>query len=339
MISLSPSIRIFTAAVFSAVFFFCLGSAFASRLPVTVQILPLAGDAADRDAEISGLAWHNDTLILLPQYPSRRSSQGFPIMYGLKKEKIERAVDHFLRGSLRPFSIGLDHDRLPDAVEGFQGFEAIAVRGDEAWLLIETRGDNAAGGVLVKGRFTKTGTVLKLEKSSALSLAPIVGLRNMGFEAMTIIGDRLVLLFEANGKNINPSPRAVTFDLDLKNRRDIPFPTVEYLVNDASAADEQGRFWVVNYFWPGEKKLLEPADDAFARGSAFTRREGQAVERLIEMHIRDGAVKPTPTAVIDLELGPDDGRNWEGIARLGRRGFLIATDRFPGTILGFVPFP
>lgn len=335
----SQMLRTFSAAVLSAAFFFSAAFSHASRLPAPVQKLPLAGDAADRDAEISGLAWHKDTLILLPQYPSRRSRQGFPLMYGLKKNKIMRAVDHFLRGSLRPFSIGLDHDHLPDGVEGFEGFEAIAVRGDNAWLLIETRGDNTAGGVVVKGRFTKTGAVLKLDKTSAVSIAPIVKLKNMGFEAMTIVGDRLVLLFEANGKNVNPQPRAVTFDLDLKNRHDIAFPTMEYLVNDATAADGRGRFWIINYFWPGEKKLLKPADDAFARKGAFAPRAGQAVERIIEMQVKDGAVQPTKTPVIDLELGPDDGRNWEGIARLGDRGLLIATDRFPGTLLGFVPFP
>ncbi len=30
-------------------------------------------------------------------------------------------------------------------------------------------------------------------------------------------------------------------------------------------------------------------------------------------------------------------RNWEGIARLDGRGFLIATDTYPATILAFVP--
>jgi hypothetical protein len=33
------------------------------------------------------------------------------------------------------------------------------------------------------------------------------------------------------------------------------------------------------------------------------------------------------------------GRNWEGLVRLDDRGFLLVTDLFPGTILGFVPAP
>jgi len=36
-------------------------------------------------------------------------------------------------------------------------------------------------------------------------------------------------------------------------------------------------------------------------------------------------------------LPGNDARNWEGIVRLDNRGFLLATDKFPTTILGFVP--
>ena len=38
-------------------------------------------------------------------------------------------------------------------------------------------------------------------------------------------------------------------------------------------------------------------------------------------------------------LGVGVARNWEGIARLEGRGFLLVTDQFPDTILAFVPYP
>ena len=37
-------------------------------------------------------------------------------------------------------------------------------------------------------------------------------------------------------------------------------------------------------------------------------------------------------------LDSDNSRNWESIARLDDKGFLIATDKYPKMILGFVPF-
>ena len=49
------------------------------------------------------------------------------------------------------------------------------------------------------------------------------------------------------------------------------------------------------------------------------------------------AFELTDTPPILLRLDASVGRNWEGIARLGDRGFLIATDKFPETLLGFVP--
>jgi hypothetical protein len=40
-----------------------------------------------------------------------------------------------------------------------------------------------------------------------------------------------------------------------------------------------------------------------------------------------------------LTLDVGDGRNWEGIVRFGDRGFLLATDKFPITMLGYITIP
>jgi len=42
---------------------------------------------------------------------------------------------------------------------------------------------------------------------------------------------------------------------------------------------------------------------------------------------------------VELELiDAQTSRNWEGIARLDKRGFLVVTDEHPGTILAFIPY-
>jgi hypothetical protein len=38
-------------------------------------------------------------------------------------------------------------------------------------------------------------------------------------------------------------------------------------------------------------------------------------------------------------LGDIAPRNWEGLVRLEQRGFLLVTDKYPMTFLGFVPLP
>jgi len=48
----------------------------------------------------------------------------------------------------------------------------------------------------------------------------------------------------------------------------------------------------------------------------------------------------TDSAPIQLTLLSDGtARNWEGVAKLDDRGFLLATDKFPDTILAFVQQP
>ena len=43
---------------------------------------------------------------------------------------------------------------------------------------------------------------------------------------------------------------------------------------------------------------------------------------------------------LQLQLrGDGKARNWEALAVLEGRGLLVATDTYPETVLGFVPFP
>ena len=57
----------------------------------------------------------------------------------------------------------------------------------------------------------------------------------------------------------------------------------------------------------------------------------------MELRYHMGGVQLTDTPPIQLQLLSDDLRNWEGIVRLDNLGFLLVTDKFPRTMLGFVP--
>jgi hypothetical protein len=113
-------------------------------------------------------------------------------------------------------------------------------------------------------------------------------------------------------------------------------------VTDATAVDGNGRFWVINYLYPGDITKLNIAQDGIAAqfGMGATHAASQTVERLIELQLITDGITLTDTPPIQLELLPDDeARNWEGIVRLDDAGFILATDKFPETILGFVERP
>ncbi len=65
------------------------------------------------------------------------------------------------------------------------------------------------------------------------------------------------------------------------------------------------------------------------------------MERLLELRLtEDDRIVRTETPPINLKPTPgQDCCNWEALVRLDDRGFLLMTDKYPGTLLAFVPNP
>ena len=63
------------------------------------------------------------------------------------------------------------------------------------------------------------------------------------------------------------------------------------------------------------------------------------VEQLIEFELQSESIVRTNTPPIKIKLSEfGDSRNWEGVVRLNDIGFLVVTDKFPGSILAFLPY-
>jgi hypothetical protein len=96
---------------------------------------------------------------------------------------------------------------------------------------------------------------------------------------------------------------------------------------------------VINYYWPGDEDLLTPAEDwifdLYLPGK--THLEQKTVERLIELRYNQGEIKVTQKPPIQMKLQADESRNWEGLVRIDEIGFIAITDKFPTTILAFIP--
>jgi hypothetical protein len=313
--------------------------------PVTE--IPLTGSVAQPKAEVSGMAWYGDYLILLPQYPDFAIQQADGAVFALSKADLLAYLDGTRTEPLEPIPVPFIAPGLADQILGFEGYEAITFLADRAYLTIEareTRGPRGMRGYLVSGRIAPDLGSLVLNTATVVEIPSQPKVGNKSDEALLVAGDRLVTIYEVNGAAINPSPVAHLFDTQLAPSGTLPFPNVEYRITDATVLDQEGRFWAINYFFPGDTNLATDSDPLAERyGQGPTHAQAETVERLLEFEYSESGIDLVDRPPIQLELMDSFlgglGRNWEGLARLDDRGFLLVTDLFPGTILGFVPAP
>jgi hypothetical protein len=306
-----------------------------------VRVIPLAAPLDTPRAEISGLAWHGDDLILLPQYPDR-----FGGLFALRRQSILDFLDGRTPGPLVPRLVPLDEDGIPARVGGYEGYEAIAFVGDRMYLTIEThRGLPGLGtmlGYIVAGQIAADGSSARLSATTRMEIPAQAGLDNTADEAITVMDGRLVTFYEANGATVNPRPIAHVFEpgpVGLAAAPAMTMTALEYRLTDATPAGPDGRFWVINYFFPGDRDKLKSAPDPIAAryGAGATHAACPQVERLVELRAADGRIERTDTPPVQLTLlNCATARNWEGLAELPGRGFLLATDQHPETLLAFV---
>ena len=213
--------------------------------------IPLAGSARLPDSEISAMAWYQDRLVLVPQYPERFADadhEGYA--FAISKTQIARFVDGETNEPLTPQPIPIEGLGIRNKVEGYEGFEAIAFSGSQFFAAIETRHGRGAGGLLIRGKVDNALESIDLRAAATAKLRAQTSLGNMGYEGIMVKDDRVLAFYEVNG-TLNPHPVARVFDTDLRPLGDIPMSHLEYRITDTTAPDSRGRFWVSNFFWPG----------------------------------------------------------------------------------------
>lgn len=310
----------------------------ATEQPVTS--IPLTGALADRNAEVSGLSWYGEYLIIMPQYPNFSSDyQGDGFLYALPKVDILAFLDGKSSASLEPIAIPINDSTLGASIKNYQGFEAIAFSGERVFLTIEAGEGTDMHGYLVSGEIKSDLSVVILDVDRLVENPLQDQQDNKSDESILVVGDRVLTFYEVNGAGLNPQSVAHVFDFDLNSLGTISFPNIDYRVTDASLA-EGTDFWVINYFFPGDEDL-KPAVDPLAEtfGVGLTHSQYETVERLVQMHYSASGITLTDFPPIQLTLIADVSRNWEGLVLLDGRGFLMMTDKFPETILGFVVMP
>ena len=305
--------------------------------PVTV--IPLTEPLTDRDAEVSGMAWYGDYLIILPQYPDFFTSEGDGFIFAVRKSDILAFLDGAASDSLELIWIPFVAPGISEQIDGYEGYEAIVFVGDEVYLTIEAE-TNHPTGYLLAGTMASDLSALTVDTSNLVEIQSQSESSNKAEEALIVAGDSVITIYEVNGVALNTSPVAHAFDANLASQGTLSFPSIEYRVTDASALDGDNRFWAINYFYTGSDDLVpenDPLADQYGQGLSHARSD--TVERLVEFQYAESGITLVDAPPIQLELLEKDARNWEGLVRLDDRGFLLMTDKFPETILGFVAAP
>lgn len=310
---------------------------------VAPRLLEFTGPLNDPRAEVSGLTWKDDWLVALPQDPILFGRDGMLGFFAFERQQILDLLDGRRTAPLEPTLIDCEAAGLMRLIAGFDGVEAMGIMEDRVYLTIEAKEDTVMAGYIVCGHYGLVGEKAVIDMTRLSSIPLGCNIPNVAEESMIVDGRRVITISEANGRNVAPQPLAKVFDEQVNYLGTMPFPRIEYRVTDATALDAQKRFWVLNYFYPPERDKLKPAPDPelekYGTPPGFD--PDGCIERLLELQLTgDDRIVRTGTPPIYLETVPGaDCRNWEAVVRLEDRGFLLMTDKYPGTLLAFVPDP
>ncbi len=322
-------------------------------IEAAVRDLPLAGDVLDSGTEISGMAWWGDRLVLVPERlgleedPNEVNIAGPQYVFVLERAAIEAVVLNGDPGPLNPRKVSVTPDIT--SIAGLDGFEGLAVGPDgTGYFLVETHtnkaGDNPS--YVVRASWG-SDDIIALDLANKVTLPRPSTHSNMAHEAGFVWDGIFHALYELNSPLFVPNPAAARFDAELKPIADIPFPELLYRLTDVTAPSADGRFWGLNFRFPGSKTKGPAACECplFKKfGIGRTHATEEHVERILEFQVTDEGVELVDRAPVLLKLDHDwrdkGARNWEGIVRFGD-GVLAVTDKYPKphTRLGFIRLP
>ncbi len=299
--------------------------------------------------EISGMAWHDDNLIILPQWNDVKKG-ATKCVYSVKKEDIlaflRDTSDSKQKKPVTYTPVPLDDSAIIQRYETegtiCDGFEAIAFNGNEVFLLVELRENK--GSVLIQGNWETESNKNRIEIiPETFELIPTQVkkfddngkfLGNFQYESIVILDKRNILvlnevnceLFKYRIEKIGEEPYAfllhkgdVGWSKELINIEDTYFR-----FTDATAIDSNnGEFWILNFNYMGDA-LPQPNDN---KG---------VVARLVPFkYVKDkkSIVKNKLKKTIKVSWKEEQKYNWEGGVRLkgdSIDGFLMMNDGNPG---------
>lgn len=301
--------------------------------------VPLEGALASPDAKVSGLAWYNDSLIVLPQNPAF-VGDGRSYLFVLPRADLVGYLNNSNAGPLIPQQILLDDTGISTELTDFQGYQAAAIIGDKIYLLVQANPGGGPRSYLIAGSIAAGLASITLDLGKIIEIPAPTASSSRLYRSLLVSDNTLLAIPELNGLGTNPNPVVQRFDANLNSLVTLPIAGIEYIVTDSAGPDANGRAWVLNKFAPGDPGALTGLDPlALLYGEGVTHQVFDYTERLVAYQVTSTGLNLAATPPIQLELSARGPRNWQGMTTLGSQGFLVVTSQVPGTILGYVPSP
>ena len=140
-----------------------------------VQLIPIQGEISLPDAEVSGMTWYGDLLLILPQYPENYpSAGGSPSLFAVAKADILDHIDGSATAPLETIRIPINNTQFTGQIPGYEGFEAIAVDGDQVFLSIEANDLGTMRGYLIQGSILEGTSAIDLNHESLVEMSPTI---------------------------------------------------------------------------------------------------------------------------------------------------------------------
>jgi hypothetical protein len=303
-----------------------------------VQVIPLFGPLSKPEARINGMTWVNDILVILPGDPAftGASNQG---LFAIPKGDLLGYISGVNTTGIYPFQIIFEDSGISTQLAGFRSYQALAYANGRLYFIVTADTANGQRSYLVSGAIQPDFSSITLDASKVVE---IPGQSNAnGFKSLVIVGNELVVLPQSNQQaGSAPTQR---FDLSLNYIGALQFPGLEYLITDATGVDSNNSFWVINRYAPGDPQPLSNPDALAVRyGEGITHQLSDATERLVALAWTAANSTPELALVnrppVQLELWMKAARNWQALAILPDRGWIIATSQSPETVLGYIPF-
>ena len=288
--------------------------------------IDLSGDLAEKNFEASGLAWYKDYLIILPQFPHKWDKQYDGAIYFISQKRILSYLNGEDKNPIIGEKIHFIANNLDEiGKRNGSGYEAITFINDTLYVSIESVNDNLPSSFIVKGIIDFTKRQIILDKSTQFEIKSQTNIHNMGEETILNYDNFVYAIHEANGQNIKKEPFATKLNKNFLFSEKIKMPNIDFRITDATNVDSIGKFYALNYYYPGEFLKLKPN----------IKNKDIAIEQILELQIINNQIIRTDKTPIKISnLNAKNGRNWEGIVRLNN-GFLIITDMFPETIMAY----
>jgi len=158
-----------------------------------VRLLPLSGPLQVPLAELSGLAWFGDTLILLPQYPERFIQPGAPDSFGavfaIPKTELLAYLSGQTNAPFNPRPVPLIAPDLKQKISGYEGFESIVFAGNRVYLTVETHQTGGMLALLLRGEMAPDLSKLTLDAAHLAPISAQTPVPNFSDEAITLVNN------------------------------------------------------------------------------------------------------------------------------------------------------